>query len=189
MTNMHMKRQSGVVLIGGLFFLLVMTLIGVAMVKNITLEEKIAGNTREKLRSFEAAEMSLKVARRYLNHRPDIVSFYDSSGSVIPGIYKENPGSSTPPWLAANAWSAERSLSVTDNRHVPGAVRMNSSRLARLQLSSDPRFMIGLVGEQGVDGLDSGITQRFFVFNITSRAVGKLEQIGTTLQARVVEAL
>ncbi|HGG59494.1 MAG TPA: hypothetical protein ENK26_06195 [Gammaproteobacteria bacterium] len=184
-----MQRQSGVILIGGMFFLLVMTLIGVALVKNITLEEKIAGNTREKLRSFQAAELSLDVAGRYLARRPDVAAFYDSSGATIPGIYKENASASSQPWMDHAAWSADHSLGIADTQHLPEQVRVGADELARLHLSNEPKFMIGLVGEQGLDGMDSSIAQHFFVFRVTSRASGKLQQIGTTLQSRVIQAL
>jgi len=53
-------RQRGFVLIAGLLFLLVSTLLGIAMLRSFGLQERIAGNTRDKLRAFTAAQSALQ---------------------------------------------------------------------------------------------------------------------------------
>ena len=64
-------RQKGVVLVIGLVFLLIMTIIGVSAIRSTTLDEKIAGNARDRSLAFQAAEAALRDAERDIwNSRP-----------------------------------------------------------------------------------------------------------------------
>lgn len=189
-TGFSQHRQSGVVLVAGLFFLIVMTLVGVAMVKNVALQEKISGNAREKLRSFEAAELALKISRRHLNSDPKVLAFYHATGNnAAPGLYPVDTNAASQPWEATDAWTGGASVAINDSQNVPANVRLSQNEITQLQLHDAPRYMIGLVGEQEMDGMDSRITQKFFIFSATARANSGLPNIKTTLQARIVEAL
>lgn len=53
-------RQRGAVLVVGLIFLALLTLIGVTAFSVATQEERMAGNARDRLRAFEAAETALR---------------------------------------------------------------------------------------------------------------------------------
>ena len=55
-------RQRGAVLIVSLLMLLVMTLIGITGVQVTSLEEKMAGNTRDRNLAFQSAEAALRAA-------------------------------------------------------------------------------------------------------------------------------
>ncbi|MCD2449274.1 PilX N-terminal domain-containing pilus assembly protein [Methylicorpusculum oleiharenae] len=57
-----LKQQSGVVLVVSLIMLLLLTLVGVTGMQTTGLEEKMAGNMRDKNLAFQAAESALKVA-------------------------------------------------------------------------------------------------------------------------------
>ncbi len=59
-------RQAGVVLVVCLLMLIVMSLLAVAMSRNFTVQEQLAGNTREKQRALEAAESALQRAEWWL---------------------------------------------------------------------------------------------------------------------------
>lgn len=58
----HASRhcQSGTVLIIALVFLLLMTLVGVAAMQGTTLQERMAGNHRDRNLAFQAAEAALR---------------------------------------------------------------------------------------------------------------------------------
>ncbi len=60
--HMNVTKQSGAALFVCLMLLLVMTLIGVSGITSSTLEEKMAGNMRNKHMSFQAAEAALRIA-------------------------------------------------------------------------------------------------------------------------------
>jgi len=53
------RRQSGVVLIIGLVFLMLMTIIGVTAIQSSTTQERMAGNASDRITVFQAAENAL----------------------------------------------------------------------------------------------------------------------------------
>ncbi|MFN2309885.1 MAG: PilX N-terminal domain-containing pilus assembly protein [Gammaproteobacteria bacterium] len=59
-------RQRGAVLIISLIFLLLMTLIGVTSMQSTTLQERMAGNTRDRNLAFQAAEAGLREGEAWL---------------------------------------------------------------------------------------------------------------------------
>ena len=58
--------SSGFILIVGLFFMVILTLLSIAMFRSFGLQERIAGNTRDKQRSFEAAQSALQYGEWWL---------------------------------------------------------------------------------------------------------------------------
>ena len=59
-TNLHFDRQRGAALVVGLIFLAMLSLMGVAAYMVANQEERMAGNTRDRIRASEAAEASLR---------------------------------------------------------------------------------------------------------------------------------
>lgn len=59
-------RQRGVTLVVGLIFLSMLSLMGVAAYMVATQEERMSGNTRDRIRAFEAAEASLRDCEAWL---------------------------------------------------------------------------------------------------------------------------
>ncbi len=81
-------HQSGAVLIISLIMLLLLTLIGVTASQVTTLEEKMAGNMRDKNLAFQAAESVLREAENRL--KPDSAnpaSAFDNAGTN--GLYSQ----------------------------------------------------------------------------------------------------
>jgi len=56
------RRQSGAVLVVGLIFLMVLSLLGVTVMQSGILEERMAGNMRDWNVAFQAAEAALRDA-------------------------------------------------------------------------------------------------------------------------------
>jgi type IV pilus assembly protein PilX len=95
------RREQGVVLIVGLVFLLVLTMLGISAMSINTLEERMAGNSRDLNLAFQAAESGLRDAELdiFNNIGPD--SGFDAActnGLCLP------PSSSTPLAQSIN-WS------------------------------------------------------------------------------------
>ena len=65
------RAQTGVVLVISLIILLLLTLIGLSAMQTTSLEEKMAGNFRDKNLAFHVAESALRVAE---NSLPSILS-------------------------------------------------------------------------------------------------------------------
>jgi len=61
------KNQQGAVLIISMIMLLLLTILGIASMRNTGLEERMAGNARDNHLAFEAAEAALIDAERFLD--------------------------------------------------------------------------------------------------------------------------
>jgi len=59
-----LRSQAGAVLIVSLVLLLVLTILGIAGVQNTTMEERMAGNYRDRFSAFQAAEAALRFGER-----------------------------------------------------------------------------------------------------------------------------
>lgn len=64
-------RQHGAALIIGLIMLLVLSLLGVAAISNVSLQEKMAGSLMDRNRAFQSAETALRRAEDYIRERND----------------------------------------------------------------------------------------------------------------------
>lgn len=65
--NLHVhSRQRGIVLISAMLLLLVLTIMGLSMFRSFGMQEKIAGNVREKQRAMNAAESAQQYAEYWL---------------------------------------------------------------------------------------------------------------------------
>ena len=67
----YRKKQRGVVLIVGLIFMAILTIIGAAAMKTTLLDEKMAGNAHQQHLVFQAAEATLREAERCVEERLD----------------------------------------------------------------------------------------------------------------------
>lgn len=59
-------REKGIALMTCLLILVMLTLLAISMFRGFGLQQKIAGNTREKARAFEAAESALQYGEYWL---------------------------------------------------------------------------------------------------------------------------
>jgi type IV pilus assembly protein PilX len=67
MTSRHPKRQRGLVLVTSLLMLVLVTILAIGMFRSFGIDEKIAGNMREKQRALNAAETAEQFAESYLS--------------------------------------------------------------------------------------------------------------------------
>ncbi|MEJ2061354.1 MAG: pilus assembly protein [Gammaproteobacteria bacterium] len=72
----HTKAtQQGFALIASLLFLLILTVLGVSSIRNVSLQERMASNLRQKSLSYEAAEAAIAYSEDWLNCvQPDITA-------------------------------------------------------------------------------------------------------------------
>ena len=74
-------HQRGAVLIVSLILLLVMTIIGVFAMRGTTMEERMAGNMRDRSMAFEAGESALRDAERWLDDQARELNFSTADGA------------------------------------------------------------------------------------------------------------
>lgn len=67
MTHLGPYRQRGISLIVILMLLLVMTLIGLAVLRTTLLQERMSANLRDRSLSFQTAEAALRDAEEFIN--------------------------------------------------------------------------------------------------------------------------
>ena len=149
--------QRGATLIVSLVLLIVLTLIGVTAMSTSSLEEKMAGNSRDMNLAFQAAEAALKDAEEFLRTGFITAAAFDGNN---PGLYPTPAAGNPPPDVySENVWTT--ALTATTN--LDG-------------ISAQPRYIIeymGTVGENDINVINkatSGNTTE--VFRITARGTG-----------------
>jgi type IV pilus assembly protein PilX len=140
------KSQSGVVLVVSLIMLMLLTLIGINAMQSSGLEEKMAGNMRDRSLAFQAAESALKMGEAATGTKPTItcpgapVGYYIPKDSNCDGtISTAEAATGVEVWNTIN-WGGTNSIEY------PGAVNVLGT------LSAKPRYII----EQLSSGSGSG---------------------------------
>lgn len=73
-------KQQGIVLVVGLVFLLVLTIIGITSLRTTTLEERMAGNLQQRTVAFQDAEARISRLINILNDKTASLSTNDNCG-------------------------------------------------------------------------------------------------------------
>jgi len=152
-------RQSGVVLVFSLVFLLILTLVGVSSMHGTSMEEKMTSNMRDRMSAFQAAESSLKDAEQFINNVAAQSAFNGANGLF--GLNDLEPD-----FTQAAVWS-NNALSVQATS-VPGT-------------RNPPRYFIKrygtIKGGTGPKNVGAGyntkvLTTDVTVFRVTARGTG-----------------
>lgn len=199
------QRQQGAVLVVALMFLIILTLLGLAAMTGTTLEEKMAGNSRDYNIALQAAEAALRDAEA------DLKGSGVSAGRTL-NVYSFPVGligTATPSGCASTGGTAT-GLCVIDTEKVQlygdstkvdwGASSTSSARYGQFTgatsitgVASQPRYVMELMkfsdgmSKDRVSGA-SGSVDYFFI-RITARAWGANNQTQVTLQEIFIIAL
>lgn len=73
------RREQGVILVTGLIFLLVLTMLGISAMSINTMEERMAGNSRDSNLAFQAAESGLRDAELDILNNISPASGFDAA--------------------------------------------------------------------------------------------------------------
>ncbi|GAB4256801.1 MAG: pilus assembly protein [Methylomicrobium sp.] len=159
-----LTTQTGVVLPISLILLLLLTLVGVTGTQTTVLQERMAGNMRDKNLAFQAAESALKFAETRLNPLPT----FTAAGTG--GFYSADSNLLSPEAILTDAfWSTN-----------PTAV-YNSDTLSSIDPNNPPRYVIqdmGCADPLNCPGPNS--------YRITARATGGTTHAVVILQSVVV---
>lgn len=83
------RSESGAALITSLIFMSILTVLGMTTLGTSILESRMAGNSRDRVLAFQAAEMGLRDAELYIRDSGRIVNLteigYGQSGTCAPG--------------------------------------------------------------------------------------------------------
>lgn len=107
------RHQKGFALVVSLLILVVLTLLGVSMFSNVGLQQRMAGNTREKNRAFNAAQTALQYGEWWLTQQPTAPLGNPCSGLTTTPTVCTQPLSSINanypiqvPWTVGSPYSA-----------------------------------------------------------------------------------
>lgn len=167
-------RQGGFVLILGMVFLVVLTLIGISNMRSSMMEERMTGGFSDRTNlALESAELALREAEKYL----DGVAVGPFDGSQ-PGLHDVKPnGEDYNFWRGASCsatsfnWSAGACSYVTSSKQLPHTV-------------AAPRYVIERYADAVVPGSKryGQPKQVVEVYRITARGVGGQASTAVILQ-------
>lgn len=178
------STQRGAVLITGLIFLVVLTLLGTTALQGTVLEERMAGNLRDETLAFQAAEAALRSGEHFLEqvtlpefNGSDGLYHYACSEGLNPDAEEEEEESltcpPTPDPVTEMNWNADDS---------------KQTDVAMEGVASQPRYFIEQLGNISLQG-DSGSAQQSgtaldaTMFRIVARGVGGTETATALLQS------
>lgn len=180
-------RQRGIVLMISLLFLVVLTLLGITMMRTNVIEERLAGNSRDWGLAFQAAEAALRDGEADVNSGTRFVGETGFSyGCGTNGLCKvETDG--TPVWedmvnSANTGWmtGADATPSVKYGTYT-GA---NPATISGV--SKQPRYLIEVITQKGSSlGIKMPNKPSTYVYRITARGFGASEDDNGVPLARV----
>lgn len=145
------KKQGGAVLAVGLVFLVLLTLLGVTAMQVTGMEERMAGNLRDRNLAFQAAEFALREGEESVRNQDNWID----DGACRPFCGLEDAG----PDLNSYAWDGTSDFAVADPIH---------------GVAQQPRYFIEYLGLRKCTEkyrCDDGGPKE--VFRITVRATGR----------------
>lgn len=172
--NGTLRRQSGAVLVISLIILLVMTVIGVTAMRRTTIEEKMAGNLRDRNLAFQAAEAALRDAQTWLADQAVPPEADDTASN---GIWTMNaPGDVEDPDFD---WATDGVEYGAD-----------TNAAAMVGLSAPPRYLIELQAyipdSSSVDPEAAALGKGQYYYRVTGIGYGGSDTAESVLQATVV---
>ena len=160
MSNVPLQHQRGMALIICLIVLVVVTIMGLSSIRDTAMEEKMAGNMKNRNMAFQAAESALREGEAYVETTSVLPSF-DSTDGLYPQLSDVLNGVS---------WS------------VSSAVRSYGGTLS--DLAEQPVYIIEQMDSEleseSLEVNQSADTQTYY--RITARAVGSTTTAVVILQ-------
>jgi type IV pilus assembly protein PilX len=172
-----MNRQRGTVLLMSLMFLVVLSLLGIAMVSSTSVEERMARNARDQDVAMQAAESALRDARiritgQWSNPAAPLNS-WDFADDCSNGLCTRN--ALQPVW-------ANFSLDVAPS----SALGTTTSSPSISGVASPPRYLIERIIIQMPGGPITGVGSGLTAHRITAKGIGRTSSTAIIVQEVVV---
>ncbi len=162
--------QRGAILVTSMLLLIVLTVLGVAMMRMTNMQERMAGNTRDLNLALQGAEAALRDGEDRLS--PVRLTAHPRASTTAGCLYCE---ATSLPIAIQDAsqfdWSTAQEYGVAGTQEIEG-------------LDEDPRYVLadlGYVPDSMVGGMNDTLTGRDF-YQITARSTGASGQANTVLQ-------
>lgn len=153
------KQQQGAVLVTVLIYMLVLSMIGISSMRGTAMEERMASNSWEHSRAFQAAESALLDAGQWFLFQPDLI---DSSGDGSTGVWETG---------SVSGAVVSSTFDWSTNGVEYGDSSGNSSTLFG-DLYSLPRYVIEESGFEPSDNDPDTLAKKTGVFYYSISAIG-----------------
>jgi len=167
------RCQRGAVLVVGLVFLTLMTLIGVTAYSVATQEERMAGNARDRLRALEAAELALRACENQIRLLTAAEALAYPPGDKL-YMYAVPANGTRDKWESMN-WASDASFQMSDVAGVAEQPRCITQRQGQASLSN--------VSERAELPQATATT---YAYQVTARGVGASRNTVVLLQSSYV---
>jgi type IV pilus assembly protein PilX len=164
-SSIDVQAQRGIVLVMVLMFLVVLTLLGMAAMRGTLLEERMAGNSRDRDLAFQSSEAALRAGEAVL------------AGAVLPAMAAGTAntpriaeGTQTAYWQATHDWDGESTSLPAVPDGTAEAPRYVIEELSVTAASGGGGLGVGALGDEGV-------------YRVTARGVGSNPNTVVILQA------
>jgi type IV pilus assembly protein PilX len=172
------RGQQGVVLVVALLLLLILTLIGLSATETTVMQERMAGNTRDREIAFEAAEAALRAAEQYIQAHVSTNTVYGANGLYEDGTHE----------LWTNAvWSSDSNS------------RKYDPSVADAKWATPPRYVIEILGSLPKSAFNANLETSYLdipkptgetkMFRITARGTGITDTAVVYLQTTYAKQL
>lgn len=170
--NSAKYSQKGATLIVCMIILVIITILGVGSIQDTTLEEKMAGNMKNRNMAFQAAETALRHAEEYLSETTILPGF----DGTTTGLYAQIDTDSAKPIT----WSASKWLSDGVKYEAPSG---HSDEIGGVAIA--PYYVIEKLDSTiaGVELEASEAEDNDEFYRITARAVGGTDTAVVILQS------
>jgi len=163
-----MIRQRGTVLLMALMFLVVLSMLGLAMVSSTSVEERMARNARDQDVAMQAAEAALRDARirvtgQYNSPATPLAS-YNFADDCTSGLC--SPNATQPVW---SAFSLDASPST--------ALGTTTSSPTMQGVSQQPRYLVERIVIQQPGASLTGTASGVIAHRITAKGVGRTSSV------------
>lgn len=153
-------KQQGVVLLTSMIFLLILTIIVITVMRNATLEERMASNTRNRQLSLQSAEAVIREIESTIPKVDSTKPFdpYKSASfttACSSGLCDSRDVTMSPKWKNSDAWWASSANTAVTSSSFTGA---------------SPRYIVELIDD--LAGGQAGKICPIVSYRITSRGQG-----------------
>lgn len=159
-------KQSGVVLITGLIFMVILTMIVLAVLRSGSLEERMAANARNRQLALQAAEAVLRDAEdaSFSTAVAPFDPFTPTSFSTTctNGYCTKPAGGSTPRWKTID-W---------DSTGATRSFAADTANLTSTLVASQPRYIIEIASTPVISPSAGGGLCPSIVYRLTARGLG-----------------
>jgi type IV pilus assembly protein PilX len=136
------RNQDGAVLIIGLLILLVLTILGITNMSTTSMQERMAGNDRDRQIAFQSAEAALRAAEEFVqNSTYAALAAGNFTAACTNGLCAKITTGNTDNWLDNTVWS-------TSTKHRVYTANFN-------EIVSNPKFIVEDLGKVLVAGVSS----------------------------------